>query len=333
MPGIVDLFRLLSLDVTRGLVVDQNLGLGFSVAGSGGVGKTRFTRTGAPAPLAVIGASNTSPIVLTTAQPHGIPPTRATGYPNELHAVVAGVLGNTAANAVDTNPRSRTKGQNLGVQLIPTGPSTLAMYAPDYSTGLLSPVAGNGAYTGGGTITPALTAGRILVGREHCKYENAPSGMPPSINVVPVGNKFAAPGDRRVGHGAVGITAEARDEKKYRAIGQDKLVVEVHSYGMADPPDPLEDFDAAQRLYQQFLQSLHLLGCESFIDDEGSFVDQQPRETQLLKAGHYHVAKVTISTPLLEFGMPFVPTPITPAAITYMQLDDGSLPEVGCQQG
>lgn len=338
MPGIVDLFRLISLDVTRGLVVDQNLGLGFKSVGAGA--GSCFTNTpathGGPAPahLAIVGASNTTPIILTTAQPHGIPLLRKTGYPNEIHAIVRGVLGNTAANVVDANPTSRTIGQNLAAVLVPTGASTLAMYAvTDYTTGLITPVAGNGAYAGGGTITPALTAGQILVGREHCRYENAISGTPPSINVVVTGNEFAAPGDRRVAHGAFGITAEYRNEKKYRAIGQDKLLVEVHSYGAADHPDPLYDLDAVQRLYQQFLQSVHLIAGESFIDRAGVFSDQAPRETQLLKLGHYHVATVAISTPLLEFGMPFVPTPITPAAITYMQLDDGSLPEVGCQQG
>jgi hypothetical protein len=330
MPGIVDLFRLLSLDVTRGLVNDQNLGLGFATVG-GGAG-SRFTRTGSPAPLAIADASNTTPIILTTAQPHGIGPTRKTTWPNELHAVVSGVLGNTAANVVDANPRSRTKGQHLGVQLIPTGASTLAMYAPSYTTGLLTAVAGNGAYTGGGTITPALTAGQILVGREHTRFENSPAGAPPFMAVVPVGNEFVAPGDRRVGHGAVGITAEARDELKYRAIGQDKLIVEVHSWGAANPADPLQDFDVVQRLYQQFLQSMHLLGVGSFIDRAGVFSDQAPKETQLVKLGHYHVATLAISTPLLEFGMPFVPTPITISSQTFTQLDDGSSAEMGCSQ-
>lgn len=327
MPGIVDLVRLWSLDVTRGLVA-QGLGLGFNGRAFNG-----YTSSGPAAPLGVVDASNTTPIVLTTDRPHYIKPTTANGYPNELHAVVQGVEGNTAANCVDANPRSRTKGQNLGAKLVPLSDNTLAMYLPNYTTGLIEAVSGNGMYTGGGAITPALTASKMLLGRQHTRFELSPAGAPPFLAIVPVGNRFAAPGDRRVGHGAVGITAEQRDELKYRAIGQDVLIVEIHAWGAAPIPDPDADFDITQRLYQQALQSLHLLGVGSFLDRTGSWEDQREKSTQIVKLGHYHVSTVDISTPLLEFGMEFVPTPITIQSTTLMQLEDGSDPETGCSQG
>jgi len=331
MPGLVDFVRLVSLDVARGLV-QQGLGLGFAAVGSGGVGKTRFTVTGSPSPLAIIDASNTSPIMLTCAQPHGVPLTRATGYPNELHAVVQGVRGNTAANAVDATPApavSRTIGMNRGVQLVPISATQFEMYAQSYTTGLLEPLAGNGAYTGGGTIRPGLTAGQVLFGREHCKFENIAAGAPPFMGVVVIGNKFAD-GARRVAHGAIGLTAERLDQLKYRAIGIDRLVMELHVWGAAHPRDPAMDFEIAQRLYQQWFQSLHLLGVGTFVPEDGEFVDQREKGTQLLKDGHYHVMRFGVETPVLEFAMEFVPTPITPNPTTYMQLQDGGPPEEGC---
>lgn len=327
MPGVVDLVRLWSLDVARGLVA-QGLGLGFN-----GRTFTSYTSSGPAAPLGIVDASNTTPVVLTTDRPHYIKPIAANGYPNELHAVVQGVEGNTAANCIDANPRSRTKGKHLGVKLVPLTDNTFSMYLPSYTTGLLEAVSGNGAYTGGGTIKPGLTAGRMLLGRQHTRFEFNPAGAAPFLAIVPVGNEFSAPGDRRVAHGAVGITAEQRNELEFRAIGTDKLIVEIHSWGTSPTPDPEADFDITQRLYQQALQSLHLLGCGSFLDRSGSWEDQRERATQIVKLGHYHVSTVALWTPLLEFGMPFVPTPITPHSTTEFDAQDGSLPEVGCTQG
>src|SRR4051812_41137514 len=114
MPGIVPLISNLSLDVTRGLV-RASMGLGFD--------GRRFTNTptpaGGPAPsaLTITGATNATPIVITTAQPHTIPYASGTNaLEMQLHAVISGVLGNTAANNIDDTPtdgigpRSTTSG-------------------------------------------------------------------------------------------------------------------------------------------------------------------------------------------------------------------------------
>lgn len=319
MPGLNDLVRLISLDVTRGLV-QQGLGLGFD-------GK-RYTRTGSPATLGITNASNTAPIVLTCDRPHAIPPTRADGRANELHAVVQGVLGNTAANAVDETTgrgRSRTVGLNRGVQLVPVNATQFEMYVPGYSTGLLEPLVGNGGYAGGGTITPGLTRGKIFLGSEHARFEQT---APPELVVVPVGNEFAD-GSRRLAHGAVNFTGGNKAQIERRTIGIDTVIVQLHAWGAASPPDPEEDFDVTQRLYQQFLQSLHLLGVGSFQPQRGVFEDQQERATQRVKSGHYHVTTYAIMTPVLEFSMPFVETPIAIGTTITLQPLDGSDPEIG----
>lgn len=315
MPGLIDLVDLISLDVTRGLV-QQGLGLGFD--------GRRFTRTGSPSALAITNATNATPIVLTCAQPHTIPLTRD-GAPNALHAVVAGVEGNTAANAVDTDPRSRTRGINRGVCLTPISATEFEMSVPDPTTGLLAPIAGSGTYTIGGTITPALTEGRILFGREHARFEQS---APPWLAFVPAASVW---GPRAVAHGAVGFTEELHDELEQRSLGTELVVLELHTWGAAFPPYPRADFDITQRLYQQVIQSVHLLCPGAYqLLDKGVWDDQKERATQIIKYGHYHVMTIGFATPILEFAMPFVETPIAIEATTLLQPLDGSSPEVGC---
>jgi hypothetical protein len=247
-----------------------------------------------------------------------------------MHAIVGGVLGNTAANAVDTEPLSRTVGLSLGVALVPLSATTFAMYLPSSSTGALAPLAGNGTYAGGGTITPGLTAGQILLGRDHTRFELSPAGAPPFIAFVPApsGVKFNA---RAPAHGAVRLTGELANQIKYRALWTEWTLFEVHTWGAAYPPDSKLDFDVTQRLYQQVIQSVHLLCSGDYRLDEGSWDDQAPKATQLVKLGHYNVMRIALGTPVLEFAMPFVVPPITLSPTTYFQPPDGSAPEVGCQ--
>lgn len=315
MPGLVDLVDLISLDVTRGLV-QQGLGLGFD--------GRRFTRTGSPAALGIVDATNATPIVLTCARPHGLAPATQDGYPNALHAVVSGVLGNTAANAVDENRQSRTRGINLGVQLTPIDSTRLSMAAVNPATGLIEPLTGNGNYIGGGTITPALTEGRILLGREHVRFENT---APPYLAFVPVTSDWGA---RSVAHGSPTLTGELRAEKLNRSIGSESFTLQLHTWGQASPPNPRVDFDITQRLYQQVIQSVHLLTAGAYRLVPGTWDDQRDKATQLVKAGHYHVMGVVFSTPILEFSMPFVETPILISSTTILDPLDGSSPEVGC---
>jgi hypothetical protein len=81
-------------------------------------------------PLTVTGATNASPIAITTSTPHGL----ATGE----RVAITGVQGNTAANTTATKP---------SWTITRTGATTFTL---DTSTG-------NGAYTGGGTVTPLTT--------------------------------------------------------------------------------------------------------------------------------------------------------------------------------
>ena len=77
--------------------------------------------------VAITGTSNASPIVITTAMPHG--------FTTGMVVTIVGVTGNTAAN---------------GAFAITAGPST--------TTFSLNGVAGNGAWTGGGFATGPLSA-------------------------------------------------------------------------------------------------------------------------------------------------------------------------------
>jgi hypothetical protein len=81
-------------------------------------------------PLTVTNATNASPIAITTSAPHGL----ATGE----RVAITGVQGNTAANTTATKP---------SWTITRTGATTFTL---DTSTG-------NGAYTGGGTVTPLTT--------------------------------------------------------------------------------------------------------------------------------------------------------------------------------
>jgi hypothetical protein len=81
-------------------------------------------------PLTVTNATNASPIAITTSTAHGL----ATGE----RVAITGVQGNTAANTTATRP---------SWTITRTGATTFTL---DTSTG-------NGAYTGGGTVTPLTT--------------------------------------------------------------------------------------------------------------------------------------------------------------------------------
>ncbi len=157
MPGLVPLVVALSLDVTRGLVL-AGAGLGFD--------GRRFTNTKptpsdpAPSALAIVDATNTTPIVITTALPHLIPyASTQNALERQLHAVVSGVVGNVGANNIDANDRSFTIGQSLGTICVALTATTLALYSGYDAAGALVPIAGTGAYDSGGTVVPAFTRG------------------------------------------------------------------------------------------------------------------------------------------------------------------------------
>lgn len=337
--GVLGVVALLSIDVTRALVA-AGYGLGYDIdaAAATSLGVGRFTATTSPTtglpypPLAITGATNATPVVITTAHPHGAS-TRGVGG---LSCVISGVLGNTAANNIDTDPLSRTCGLPAGVLAVPLSATTLALYGQDMTAssptyGALIPIAGSGAYTGGGTLTPALTDGSILVGRENTREHSAP----PRIVVVP--RTIRSQG--RIASLASGTrNADRQRMIRQRSIGTDAEAFDVHAWGQAFPPDPAVDFEIARALRHAVRTSLHLLGCGSLETGDGVWDDQKERETQHIKAGHLLTFAITLRVPVLDNpiggdpllgdpanrGNPFVPSPTTIEATVQ-----SPTPEVG----
>ncbi len=316
MAGLVDIVALISLDVTRALVA-AGLGLGFDgsryVAGA--------------APLAIVAASNTTPIVITTAQPHLVASLPASGVLGSnglggMSCIVSGVIGNLAANNVSTDANDLTIGTSQGVLAVPMGDATLALYGQDPTTGALVPLAGSGAYTGGGAIVPALVEGGILLGREHVSANAAP----PRIVMVPVSSTFGA---RSLSVAGSHRAADIREQKARRAVRTDKTTFEARVWGQAATPNTAADFDVTRAMYHWLIDSVHALMAGAYEVTAGTWADQAPTATQRLKAGHEFVFGLTISTPVNDAPRPFA-TGITVQATGQMQLDGGT-PELACQ--
>lgn len=303
--SLVVICALLSLDVARGLV-SRGMGLGYdaatAAAAPGGVG--RFA-PGFP-PLAIVDATNTNPIVVTTASPHGVSPRGIGG----MSCIVSGVLGNVAANNIDLGSRSRTRGLNAGVLAVPTGPTTLALYGQDSddtspTNGALIPIAGTGAYAGGGTIVPALTDGSILVGREMTRENSAP----PRIVMIPSrvpewpSRTGSLPNPQR--------NSERQTQIRQRSIRTEVHEFEIHVWGQSTPPNVALDFDVTQALYQQIIDSTYLLVGQQHRLSPGRWDDEGERKAQHVRAGHLFSFGLAVSLPVLDNpipgGLPFVP--------------------------
>jgi hypothetical protein len=264
--------------VTRGLVV---------------AGLTPFSA------LTIVAATNATPIVVTTSTPHNV-----VGY---AHGVIAGVLGNAAANNVDASAKSFTAGQHLAVVLTPIDDTRFSLSAVDQTTGRIEPLAGNGAYTSGGTITIPLVGCSVLIGREYVTETTAP----PRIVMVPVRSKWGPPKSASHTPG----TIEKRAQVAQRAIATEGVVCEVHVWGQATPPDPRRDFDATRALSHQLIQSVKLLTSGNYELMDGAWADQVASASQLNKAGHEHVFGISIGTPVLDSALPYAPDDIA-AVIT-----------------
>jgi hypothetical protein len=321
-PSIVFFAAVLSLDVTRVLVA-LGRGLGYdtdaAAAASDGVG--RFTAALAPAgsatatpgvaypALAITNATNATPIVITTAYPHGVS-SRGVGG---LSCIISGVTGNTAANNVSAADHDLTIGLEQGVIAVPLTATTLALYGQDQdedsaTVGQIVPLVGNGAYAGGGTITPALTDGSILIGRENVREHSAP----PRIVMVPRGVTEWGTKSNSVPNGA--RTGEIRSQVKQRTIVTDWHTFDFHCWGQRIPPDAAYDFDATLVLAHALHESAHLLFGNSVRRGAASWDDQKEREVQYIRSGRLLTTGLTLPIPVLDRSNSFAPSD---AVITY----------------
>ncbi len=325
MPFPLSSIVLLSLEITRALVVlGYGLGYDAAAAGASASGAGRFAS--GYAPLAIVGCTGNgvSPIVITTAYPHGVSG-RASAC-GGLSCVIAGVTGNTAALAIDADPQSRTVGLPQGVLGVPLSPTTLALYAqntvPGTATyGQLVATVGNGAWAGGGTVTPALTDGSVLIGRPTTREHSAAPRicfLPKSI--APRQGKPSSPDYRT-------RNAERRVLIQQRTIAIDVHNFEVHAWGEATPPDPAQDYMATQALRDCVQSAVYDLLSDAGDTQGGAWDDEKERATQQIKSGHLLTFGVSISVPVTDNpllgGLPFVP-----AGTTFSTVVQSPTPEI-----
>ena len=304
---------ILSLDVTRALVA-AGLGLGFDGA--------RYTSVGSPAPLAIVGATATTPIVVTTAQPHAFATLASTSCIGGVSCIITGVGGNLAANNVSTNALDRTVGQPQGIHAVPIDDTHFALYGQDQTTGALVPLAGSGVYTSGGTVALGLTDGGVLLGSEYLAAYTAP----PRIVLVPRSFTFgprsnAVPGAYR--------TADIKQQRQQRSIRTERCTFEARVWGQAAAPHVGLDFDATHAIMAWLVDSAHLLAAGTVDDGAGTWLDQAATATQRLKAGHELSFALTLSVPITDAPLPSA-TGITVDATGNLQINGGT-PELACQ--
>jgi hypothetical protein len=319
MPSIVPLLTMLSLDVTRAMVA-LGFGLNFDTDAAA-AGKPRFTSLPAYAPLAIVGCTGASvPIVITTAYPHGVS-NRGVGG---LSCIITGATGNTAANNVSADSTDRTVGLPQGVIAVATGPTTLALYgqdqnqsSPTYGSATPVPLVGNGTWTGGGTVTPALTDGSILIGRENTRENSAP----PRIVAVPTGAEWGPKSNALVNPRI--RNAERLEQIQQRSVRTRINAIEFDVWGAATPPNPAGDFTACEVIADALEDSAWLIYGQPHEPTRGRWADQKERETQFIKSGHLFIMTMTLRTPVLDNAFAFVP-----AGTTFSTTVQSATPEV-----
>lgn len=275
---------LLSLDVTAGLV-KQGL-------------RAQWTGPGTTQ-LAILGASNTTPIVLTVAAGSfgtNDPRTGAVGVGSVHHVVVAGVTGNTAANKL--SEKDQRNEAWIGVL---TSPTTIALYDLNVWTGALIPSVGNGVYAGGGTVSRAFVDGAILVGREKIGETSAT----PRCVMVPASIQDG-PADAT---SAMTVETRADDEhgreELSRPLRTDVLTYEVHAWGGGASDGGA--FGPALLIAQQVKRSA-LLRFPGVVEiGRGTWPDQHPEAPQRLKLGHEFVFTLGFRTPITAEAVEFAP--------------------------
>lgn len=164
-----------------------------------------------------------------------------------------------------------------------------------------------------------LTAGKILLGREHLKEHDAPS----QIVFIPIGFALGPPDTKsnqvRQTDGSIpGQLAR----KLRRPLASKSTLYEVHVWGQANPADPDRgDFDATDYLCDVVVQAAQLSAmCSvSFQNAQGVWEDQLSGAPQRVKAGHRARFNLTLGSPVQDSSVQFPPRPLTivPAVPTF----------------
>lgn len=303
---------LLSLDIVAGLVF-QGLRAPWKQGANLGDVAT-FT-------LDVLDASNTTPIVLTVAA--GDLGALAPREGRVVQIVVAGVTGNTAANKLDE--KSQRNEAWVGVILSET---TIALYDLDNSDGRLLPSVGNGVYAGGGTISKALTDGRVLTGFEHVSESSAA----PRIIFVPKRFTFDAKATRTSYNAAAIADGEPN---RQRTDGSFHTVVwwyEVHVWGVDLFADARErakkSFGSCELMMKQVIRSAQerCAGCYEL--GAGAWPDQHEGGPMRVKFGHEMIFQIGLSAPITREPIGLSPVGTTLEAILSLSLAGGEPEEI-----
>ncbi len=242
--------------------------------------------------LTVAGATNATPIVLQTQDPHG--------YTRPAHGIVSGVGGNAAANGLWV--------------LTPTDSTHFALSAFDSQGNRVQSV-GSGSYSSGGQIQLAFPDGGILLGRRNIAMASAVAT--PRIVFVPVGSPawtLSPYGGTPLPVTSPPRTAAQTSEQKYmllnRQLVTERQRFEVHVTGCASPPDPdFGDFDMTQGIYQ----TLYGVMYDKISPDRvkvlgGKWASQEEGSTSLDVRGQRWVGIVEIEQPVVDQPLSFVPT-------------------------
>ena len=300
---------LISLDATAGLVQR-----GAIVPWSTGSGMSNT--------IAVLGASNTSPIVITVpANSLTVSDTTVGVFTGRvMHIVIEGVEGNTAANNLDD-----TTERNEAWHAVVLTPTTLALYTLNDSTGARVASTGNGVYTTGGTIKRAFTDGMILLGREYIGEQSAP----PRVVFIPVGSTFEAPNAASPWTDAAIAAGETEREDLYRPLQTETILYQVHVWGQAGSTTAAS-FTAVQRLYHQIIRSAHLRCAGVYeVGGRGEWLDQTGNAVQREKLGHEFMFTLGIKAPVLDDPYEYAPDDTTLDALIQIQIAGGTPSPIG----
>ena len=241
----------------------------------------------------VTGATNTSPIVLTLDTNCGFP------EGSHIHTVVAGVGGNTAAN-----------GTVIAKVLTQT---TLALYTNQQAR--YAPIAGSGAYTGGGTWQTAFPDGRILLGAENVNNETSP----PHIVFVPTDSRFDMKPTPSAGVGPNGTLA-AQLSNAWTWTDAKRFGVEVWAAQYINgvlASDFDQDWAFLENTRDILIQQISLLMMGAFRLNPGKWSESKPRDAKYDIVGRRFEFTLDIMSPVLPTAVSLVPPGTSGRLIVY----------------
>lgn len=250
--------------------------------------------------LDVLDASNTTPIVITVPANSLTVSDSAIGVKTGrvFHVVVAGVLGNTAANKLDAKPL-----RSEAWIAVATSPTTLALYDLDPGTGELVPSVGNGAYTGGGTVSKALADGMIRKGREYVSEESAP----PRVVMVPSTQDDLPAGTTSAFNAAAIADNEPDRVRLAPSFRAQRLWYEVHVWGPTVAGAHGTSFGPTQLIKEQLQRSAQTRASACWDIGRADWRDQHPDAEQRTKLGHYLVFTLGFPVPIPREAVEFAP--------------------------